>query len=137
MAVGAGILGGLTVAMCATMAGWRHLPGLLGEWLGMMVGVMTTPVFLEVSVALIGLTVVLAINEWRRKRDGDEWVDLERVDADNMPDGPPENASRLVNQEDPLALAQTTGMETLAAPLEIRELHATANAGNAHAQSLR
>ncbi len=76
VAVGVGILGVLTVTACGALAGWRHLPGLLGEWVGMMVGVLTTPFFLEASLGIVGLTVVLAINHWRRKRAGEEWVDL-------------------------------------------------------------
>ena len=76
IAVGVAILAVLTVAFCGTLVGWRHVPGLAGEWLGMMVGVMTTPFLLEASFAILGLTVVLALNSWRLRRAGDEWVDL-------------------------------------------------------------
>ena len=55
--------------------------GCWGEWIGMMVGVMTTPFFLEASFIFIGLTLVMAINHWRQKREGDECVYLEQVDA--------------------------------------------------------
>ena len=77
IAVGAGILAVLTLGVCGTLVGWRYLPGLLGEWVGMMVGVMTTPFFMEASFVILGLTVVLALNYWRQRRAGDEWVDLE------------------------------------------------------------
>ena len=90
IAAGAGILLGLGVAACGTLLGWRHLPGLLGEWVGLMVGVLTTPFFLEASAVVVGLTVVLAINGWRRKRAGEEWVDLEQAD-DNEAVGEPGN----------------------------------------------
>ena len=85
IAAGAGILGVLGVVACGTLLGWRHLPGLLGEWVGLIVGVLTTPFFLEASAVVVGLTVVLAINGWRRQRVGEEWVDLERMDEDEAP----------------------------------------------------
>lgn len=103
IAVGAAILGLLTVAVCATLAGWRHLPGLLGEWLGTMVGVMTTPFFLEASLAFLGLTVVLAINHWRRRRAGEELVYLEQMRGAEVPAGMPDHARWAVYQEEPLA----------------------------------
>ncbi len=77
IAGGAVILAGIAASVCGTLAGWRHVPGLLGEWLGMMVGVMTTPFLLEMSFVIIGLTVVLALNGWRQRHADDEWVDLE------------------------------------------------------------
>lgn len=77
IAAGAAILAVLTLVVCGTLVGWRYLPGLLGEWLGMMVGVMTTPFLLEASFVVLGLTVVLALNYWHQRRTGDEWVDFE------------------------------------------------------------
>lgn len=77
IAAGAAILALLTALVCGTLAGWRYVPGLLGEWLGMMVGVMTTPFLLEASFVILGLTLVLALNYWHQRRTGDEWVDLE------------------------------------------------------------
>lgn len=85
IAVGAGILGVLALTVCGAVAGWRHVPGLLGEWLGTLVGVLTTPFLFEASWLFIGLTVVLAINHWRRQRAGDEWVDLEETAAPAVP----------------------------------------------------
>ena len=102
IAVGAGILAGLALAACGTLAGWRHLPGLLGEWVGVIVGVMTTPFLLEASCVVIGLTVVLAINHWRQKRAGDELVYLERVDDAAVPGGLPDHAGWAVYQTEPL-----------------------------------
>lgn len=57
--------------------GWRFMPGLLGEWVGVIVGVISTPVFLEASFFIVGLVIVIAINHWREVREGDEWVTLE------------------------------------------------------------
>jgi hypothetical protein len=103
LAVGVGILVILTVVVCGVLIGWRYLPGLLGEWIGMMIGVMTTPFFLEASFVIIGLTVVVAINHWRQKRDGDELVYLEQVDGPDVPPGMPEHAKWAVYRQQPLA----------------------------------
>jgi hypothetical protein len=83
----AAILLAVTAVVCGLLIGWRHLPGLLGEWTGFMVGVMTSPFFMEASFAVIGLTIVMAINHWRQKRAGDELMYLEQVDdATGLPE---------------------------------------------------
>ncbi len=100
--VGAMILVGLAFVVCGVLVGWRYLPGLLGEWIGTMVGVLTTPFFLEASFILIGLTVVVAINHWRQKREGDEFVYLEQIDGPDVSVGLPEQAKWAVYREKPL-----------------------------------
>jgi hypothetical protein len=107
----AAILLTLTLAMSGLLMGWRHLPGLLGEWTGFIVGIMTSPFFMEASFAVIGLTIVLAVNHWREKKSGDELMHLEQVeDAAGLP----EHASWALYRE-PLAgeqpplLAQAEG----------------------------
>lgn len=103
IAVGVAILVVLTLLVCGALIGWRYLPGLLGEWIGMMIGVMTTPFFLETSFVIIGLMVVFALNHWREKRDGDEFVYLEQVDGPDVPAGMPEQAKWAVYRDKPLA----------------------------------
>ena len=102
VAVAVGILGLLTLVVCGALGGWHYLPGIWGEWIGMMIGVMTTPFFLEATFIFIGLVVVLAINHWREKREGDEFVYLEQVDAKEAPAGLPEQAKWAVYSEKPL-----------------------------------
>lgn len=99
---GAGIVLVIAVAVCGTLVGWRHLPGILGEWIGTMVGVMTTPFFLEASFAVIGLCVVLALNHWRMRKSGDELVYLERVDGPDLPPDLPDHAKWAVFRDEPL-----------------------------------
>jgi hypothetical protein len=97
--VGAAILVLLALIVSGALLGWRSVPGVAGEWLGFVIGVMTTPFFMEASFAILGLTLVLAINGWRRERAGDELVFLEQVkDEPNLP----EHASWAVFQEEPL-----------------------------------
>ncbi len=76
------LLGALLLLILAILAGTvvigcHHLPGVFGQWAAFMVGLMTTPVFLEISAFLVGLMVVFAINHVREKREGSELVDLE------------------------------------------------------------
>lgn len=107
-----GILLTITVLVCGALIGWRHLPGMLGEWLGTLIGIMTTPFFLELSFAAIGLTVVMMLNHWREKRAGDELLYLEQVEE---PGNLPDHAKwALYNQppltgEEPSLLAQADG----------------------------
>ncbi|MBC8127044.1 MAG: hypothetical protein H8M99_07860 [Gloeobacteraceae cyanobacterium ES-bin-144] len=113
IAVGVGILLTVMLLVCGALLGWGHLPGLLGEWIGMMIGLMTTPFFLEASFFVIGLTLVVAINHWNQKRDGEEFVYLEQVKggASKLPD----HAKWAIYQKEPLAgeepslLAQAEG----------------------------
>ena len=55
----------------------RHLPGFLGEWFGTLAGILTTPIFMEASFLVFGILLVMAINHWRRAREGDEFVYLD------------------------------------------------------------
>ncbi|MCB1133455.1 MAG: hypothetical protein KDN05_20210 [Verrucomicrobiae bacterium] len=107
IAPGAAVLLVVTAIVCGTIYGWRLLPGLLGEWIGFMVGLMTTPFLLEFSFLCLGLFLVLAINHWRRSRDGDDFVVLEQVtDGDaNLPD----HARWAVYRKDPLP-GETPGL---------------------------
>lgn len=43
-------------------------------------GYLATPFILETSAALFGLVVVLVYNEWRRGKDGPDWVEMEIKD---------------------------------------------------------
>jgi uncharacterized membrane protein len=77
----------LTTVVCGMLIGWRHMPGLLGEWIGLMAGVITTPFLMESTFFVIGLTIVVFINHWRNRKSGDELMYLEQVDeAVGLPD---------------------------------------------------
>ncbi|MFT3990149.1 MAG: hypothetical protein QM680_01945 [Luteolibacter sp.] len=80
-----------TVVVCAQV-GWRHVPGLLGEWLGIMVGVMSSPFFLEGTFVVIGFLTVLSLNIWRRHKEGDEFVYLDQVTGPDVPANLPDTA---------------------------------------------
>lgn len=56
------------------------LGGFLGEWITMVMGVLTTPFFMEAFFAVMGLVLVCWINHRRRVKEGDEFVDLSKFD---------------------------------------------------------
>jgi len=88
--VGAAILLLLAFIVAGVVMEAHLIPGVVGEWISMMVGLMTTPVFLEISAFIVGLMVVLALNHWRQIRDGDELVYLEEAgDAVDLPEHAP------------------------------------------------
>jgi hypothetical protein len=98
--VGVAILAGvLVVSTLIRLLGL--LPGFAGEVFAMFAGFLSTPVFLEISFFVIGLLIVLAINHWRHKREGEEFVYLEQVsepEAKNLP----EHAKFAIFPETPL-----------------------------------
>lgn len=108
------LLLGITTLVCGTLIGSKYQQGIFGEWLSLMVGIMTTPFFMEASFVILGFIIVISINTWRRRQEGDELVYLERVDR-KAASGLPDHASWAVFRELPLAgespsmLAQAEG----------------------------
>lgn len=82
---GVSLLLGIMAVVCALLIGWRYLPGLLGEWVGTMIGLATTPVILEISFVILGFCVVFWLNHRHREKDGEEWVYLEQVTDAKVP----------------------------------------------------
>ena len=72
----------LSVLIVLALTGWRRLPEVWADWIGTLVGIMSTPFLLEASFIFIGLTIVVAINHWRRQREGDDFVELEIKDTE-------------------------------------------------------
>lgn len=88
---GAILLGVLLITIAIRVAG--AAPGVLGEWFGMIAGLLSTPVFLEVSFFAIGLMIVVGVNHWRMKREGDEFVTLDEEGSSSVP-GPDGTSAR-------------------------------------------
>ncbi len=100
--IGVGILIALTVMVPLTLISWRLLPGLFGEWIGTMIGIMTTPFFMEASFSLLGLLIVITLNHWRQHKDGDELVYLDQVTGSQLSKDLPENSRWAIYHEKPL-----------------------------------
>ena len=114
---------GLAMLLCGVLLGWRYLPGLWGEWVGFMVGVATTPFFMEAGCAVLGLTLVLAINHWREKREGAELVYLEQAEPAAAL---PEHAQWAIYREKPLAGESPSLLEQVEGALAIGDLDTAA-----------
>lgn len=127
IAVGAAIIGGLALTVCGVLLGWGYLPGFLGEWVGTMVGVLTTPFFMEASFICIGLTVVVALNHWHQKRDGEELVYLEQLDGPDVPSDLPEHAKWALYRDKPLPGETPTLLAQAEGALAIRDFQAAAD----------
>lgn len=80
------LLMGIMVVVCGVLLGYRYLPGFLGEWVGTMVGLATTPFLLEASFVVLGFCVVFWLNHRHEQKDGSEWVYLEQVADADLPE---------------------------------------------------
>ncbi|MGB6221010.1 hypothetical protein [Haloferula sp.] len=113
------VLGGVGAifAVCALIGViWfgRHLPGFVGEWFAMILGIITTPFLMEGSFIVVGLLMVIGINYWRLRRDGDEFVYLEQAEgpgSESLPDSAKWAIyrDRPLDPEFPAVLAQLEG----------------------------
>ncbi|MGJ8644537.1 MAG: hypothetical protein ACSHX9_14095 [Luteolibacter sp.] len=77
--VGGAILLALTVFVVTLLMTWRMIPGVVGDSVGFLVGIMSTPFFMEGSFVVIGLLIVISLNTWRRHKNGDELVYLDEL----------------------------------------------------------
>lgn len=102
IAIGVSIIVVLTVVVTGALTGWRLLPGLWSEWIGMMIGIMTTPFFMEASFLTIGLMIVIFLNRWRQHKDGEELVYLEQVTGQDLPKDLPDQAKWALYRDKPL-----------------------------------
>ena len=75
--VGAAILLVVLLGFVCLLLFWRKIPGLLGETVGKIVGIMSTPFFMEASFVILGFLIVVSLNIWRRRKEGDEFVTIE------------------------------------------------------------
>jgi len=101
LVVGLSVMGVLIAVVPAFYIVWRFVPGLFGEWLGVIAGIMSTPFLLEFFFICIGLIIVVGLNSWRRTREGDEFVYLEQVDDPRAPADMPERAKFAIYKERP------------------------------------
>lgn len=109
--VAAAILLGIGMVMFFSLMTWSKIPGALGEWLGTMLGIMTTPFFMESSFIMLGLFIVISLNVWRRHREGDELVYLEQVVGPDTPADLPDQARWAIYHQAPLTPVAPTALE--------------------------
>jgi len=86
---GTAVIGGVSGPLMLLAVG-RFLPGLGGEFFARILGIITTPFLMEVTLFVLGIVVVMTLNNWRQRRDGDELVYLDELQR--APDEPPDDA---------------------------------------------
>jgi len=59
------------------IAASAYLPGYTGELGRMCLALITSPFLMETSIFFLALTLLFAINGWRRSREGDDWITLD------------------------------------------------------------
>lgn len=73
---GAVVIVTVSLVFCALLMLRTKVDGVLGEWATLAMGVLTTPFLMEGFFIIAGFMLVVWINHLRRKRAGDEFVDL-------------------------------------------------------------
>lgn len=61
----------------AGVAASAYLSGYSGEFGRMCLALITTPFLMETAIFFLALTLLFAINGWRRNREGDDYVTLD------------------------------------------------------------
>lgn len=122
--IAASILLSIAVIMPTALLGWRSLPGLLGEWAGMVVGLMTTPFFMEATFVILGFVTVITLNTIRQRREGDDFVYLEQVTGPDVPSDLPDHAKWAIYKEMPLQAQELTPLARAEGAISIGDLEA-------------
>ncbi|WAC21447.1 hypothetical protein OVA24_08615 [Luteolibacter sp. SL250] len=125
--IAAVILGTITVFVLTLLIGWRYVPGLFGEWLGVIAGLLSTPFLLEGSFVVLGLMIVVGLNSWRRMKEGEEFVYLDQVEgpgAEELPD----QARWAVYHEKPLPPSTVSLLELAEGAVAIGDFESAAAA---------
>ncbi len=68
------------------IAASAFLPGFSGEMGRLCLSLVTSPFMMETVIACLALTVLLAVNGWRRNREGDDWITLDENGLPVRPD---------------------------------------------------
>lgn len=77
VAVGGLIIFSLMFTVIGFLLFWRYIPGWVGESVGKIVGLISTPFILEASFLIMGFGIVIMLNSWRRKNAGDDFVEFD------------------------------------------------------------
>jgi hypothetical protein len=125
--IGLAVLATLVVLGVLVGLGTR-LPGFPGECFRLIVGFCTTPFFLEFTFVVLGLIIVLALNHWRRHRDGDELVYLDQVSGPDVPADLPDHARFAVFTEPPAEPVEPSALDRAEGALAIGDTTAATEA---------
>ncbi|MFK7910325.1 MAG: hypothetical protein AB8F34_06945 [Akkermansiaceae bacterium] len=76
IAVGVGLIVVFFLGL-GVIAASAFLPGYAGELGQACLALITSPFIMESAIFFLALTLLFAINGWRRHQDGDDWVQLD------------------------------------------------------------
>lgn len=76
-------------ALILSIAAARFLPGVGGEFFGRLLGIISTPFLMEASFLVLGFVLVMTINLWRQRREGDEFVEVDVTVGAREPEATP------------------------------------------------
>lgn len=98
------LLWSLAAIVVTALVCWRVPTAreVVGETALTLFQVFTTPFILELSVAFLGICVVITLNQMRLERDKDEWVPMhvpDRPVADNSDAERPESPAKIAPSE--------------------------------------
>jgi len=118
LVVGLGILTLLVLIVPAFYIVWRFVPGVFGEWLGVIAGIISTPFLLEISFVILGLVIVVGLNHLRQKRDGDDFVFLEPINDPTTSPGMPDQSKFAIHGDRPLDEVEPSPIDKIDGALE-------------------
>lgn len=95
VAAGFAVIAGVA-GLILLIASARFLPGVGGEFFGRILGVISTPFLMEASFLVLGFVVVMTLNLWRQRREGDEFVHLDELAGPSEPARTAESAGHEV-----------------------------------------
>jgi hypothetical protein len=124
---GLAVIAGLAGVVLLLLLGTR-LPGFAGELIRLIVGICSTPVFLEATFLILGLVLVLVLNHWRQRRDGEEFVYLDQVTGPDLPPDLPDHARFAVYREAPAEWQEPAALDRAEGALAIGDFEAAAEA---------
>lgn len=76
IAIGAGVIVCFFLAL-GGIAASAYLPGFAGEMGRLCLALITSPFLMETTIFFLALTLLFAINGWRRNREGSDWITLD------------------------------------------------------------
>lgn len=121
LAVGFGLILAAAAIIVLIWVG-TYLPGFPGEVFSMLAGIMWSPVLLDISLFLIGISLVLWINHVRLKGGSDEFVYLETVDGPDIPDDLPAEARSAVYRDHPQPVPGHPALAAIEGALDLHDL---------------
>ncbi len=116
--IGLGILAVLVLCVPSFYIVWHYVPGFMGEFLGVLAGIISTPFLLEACFLILGLIIVIGLNNIRMRRNGDEYVYLEEVEDPGAHANLPARSSFAIYKDRPLDGGEIAPLDAIEGALD-------------------